>query len=95
MAFPQDLLPGTEIPTTPYDTNTAPLDKNSSYNKGCYGDGNFTLPGTQAMVTLNTTRMRENETYVIMLVAKKGDRLAFAYQVLEVVLGDPPVIAIE
>ena len=94
--FPENLLPGIELPSTPYDTSdVTSMDKNSSHHRGCYGDGNFTLPGSHATVSVNSTRMRENETYVIMLVLSKGDRRAFAYQVLEVVQGDPPVIAIE
>lgn len=65
------------------------------YSKGCYGDGEFVLAGRDSWLTLDTSQMMEDETYVVFVVIRKGGRIAHQYQVVEVIQGDPPVSKIE
>lgn len=65
------------------------------YSKGCYGDGEFVLAGRDSWLTLDTSQMMEDETYVVFVVIRKGGRIAYQYQVVEVIQGDPPVSKIE
>lgn len=44
---------------------------------------------------LNTMKMKENQTYAIFLFLKKDARTSVAFQVLELVEGDPPELGIE
>lgn len=65
------------------------------YSKGCYGDGEFVLAGRDSWLTLDTSQMMEDETYVVFVVIRKGGRIAHQYQVVEVIQGDPPVSKLE
>ena len=63
---------------------------------GCfdYGPGqlNFT---SQKTITLNTSRMIPNTTYIIRFVMTKDNREKFADQIVKVRPGDPPILKIE
>ena len=80
---------------TPYDKASQPAASGTVHSTGCYGDGQFVFPGNNAVLSLNTTRMIENETYVVFVIIKKDGRTARQYQVVEVVQGDPPVSRLE
>ena len=74
---------------TPYDTTR------QTAAPGCYGDGQFVFPVNNALLSLNTSKMIEDETYVVFVIIRKGARTAHQYQVVEVVQGDPPVSRLE
>ena len=76
---------------TPYDTT-----RQTAAPAGCYGDGKFVFHGkNNALLSLNTSKMIEDETYVVFVIIRKGIRTAHQYQVVEVVQGDPPVSRLE
>ena len=80
---------------SPYDTTTQPAAPGTLHSKGCYGDGQFFFSDENGQLTLKTTNMTENETYVVFVIIRKGERIAQQYQVVEVIQGDPPVSRIE
>ena len=51
--------------------------------------------GNNASMSLTTTGMMEDETYVVFVIIRKGARTAHQYQVVEVIQGDPPVSRLE
>ena len=81
--------------SSPYDRTNRPASSDTLHSKGCYGDGLFFFHGDSGLLSLNTTRMMENETFVVFLIIQKGARVAQQYQVIEVIAGDPPVTKIE
>lgn len=92
--FPKSVYPNMTL-RTPYDTTTQPAAPGTLHSRGCYDDGKFFFPGDKGLLNLNTTRMIEDETYVVFVIITKGARLAHQYQVIEVIQGDPPVSKIE
>lgn len=80
---------------TPYDKTSQPAAPGTVHSTGCYGDGQFVFPANNALLSLNTTKMIEGETYVVFVIIRKGSRTAHQYQVVEVVQGDPPVSRLE
>jgi len=80
---------------TPYDTTSQPALPGTAHSTGCYGDGEFVFVGNNASLSLNTTRMMEDATYVVFVIIRKGARTAHEYQVVEVIQGDPPVSRLE
>lgn len=80
---------------TPYDTTSQPAAPGTVHSKGCYGDGEFVFAGSDGWLTLNTSQMMEDETYVVFVIIRKGERTAHQYQVVEVIQGDPPVSRLE
>lgn len=53
------------------------------------------MAGRDSWLTLDTSQMMEDETYVVFVVIRKGGRIAHQYQVVEVIQGDPPVSKLE
>ena len=80
---------------SPYDTTTQPAAPGTLHSNGCYGDGQFFFPDENGQLTLKTSHMIEDETYVVFVIIRKGERIAHEYQVVEVIQGDPPVSKIE
>lgn len=80
---------------SPYDTTTQPAAPGTLHSKGCYGDGQFFFSDENGQLTLKTTNMTEDESYVVFVIIRKGERIAQQYQVVEVTQGDPPVSKIE
>ena len=90
--LPTNLTNLPPIPVPPPQTN-----KSSDVGLGgCfdYGPGqlNFT---SQKLITLNTSLMTANTTYIIRFVMMKDDRHKFADQIVKVRPGDPPTLKIE
>ena len=80
---------------TPYDTTSQPALPGKAHSTGCYGDGKYVFAGNNASLSLDTTGMMEDETYVVFVIIRKGARTAHQYQVVEVIQGDPPVSRLE
>ena len=80
---------------TPYDTTSQPASPGTVHSTGCFGDDEFVFAGSNATLSLNTTAMMEDETYVVFVIIRKGARTAHQYQVVEVIQGDPPVSRLE
>lgn len=80
---------------TPYDTTSQPALPGTANSRGCYGNGKFVFASNNALLSLNTTGMMEDETYVVFVIIRKGARTAHQYQVVEVIQGDPPVSRLE
>lgn len=80
---------------SPYDKTTQPAAPGTLHSKGCYGDGQFFFSDENGQLTLKTTNMTEDESYVVFVIIRKGERIAQQYQVVEVIQGDPPVSKIE
>ena len=79
-------------------TNLPPIPTRSNSNKslgGCYGDEPGRLNFTSLIITLNTSQMTPNTTYIIRFVMSKDDRQRFADQIVTVSPGDPPTLSIE
>lgn len=90
--LPTNLTNLPPIPVPPPHTNNA----SDGVPGGCfdYGPGqlNFT---SQKVITLNTSLMTPNTTYIIRFVMMKDDRHKFADQIVKVRPGDPPTLKIE
>ena len=61
---------------------------------GCYGDGNYSLPSEDPTVNVTTEKMKENQSYLIVVIVRKDTRTANSSQTLEVVQGSPPSMEI-
>lgn len=92
--FPKDVFPRMNL-RTPYDTTSQPATPGTVHSTGCYSDGEFVFAGNNASLSLDTTGMMEDETYVVFVIISKGVRTAHQYQVVEVIQGDPPVSRLE
>lgn len=90
--LPTNLTNLPPIPVPPPQTNNA----SDGVPGGCfdYGPGqlNFT---SQKVITLNTSLMTPNTTYIIRFVMMKDDRHKFVDQIVTVSPGDPPTLKIE
>ena len=62
---------------------------------GCYRDGNYSVGNSGHEMSLDTTKMVEAQIYVILLLLQKDKRYSIAYQVLDLVQGDPPTLGIK
>ena len=82
------------LPTTLTILPPIPTPSNESLG-GCFDDGPGRLNFTSLKMTLNTSRMTPNTTYIIRFVMKKDDRHRFADQIVTISPGDPPSLSIE
>jgi len=62
-------------------------------DQGCYRDGQYLLSNA-TFFELRTSQMMQNETYVIMLVVRKGERTRSTTQTLELGPDNLPSLAI-
>ena len=65
----------------------------TSDGEGCYRDGQYALSNI-TILELRTSEMMQNETYVITLVVRKGNRTSFTTQILELGPENLPRLAI-
>ncbi|KAL9957163.1 hypothetical protein ACROYT_G038767 [Oculina patagonica] len=94
--LPTDLENLPPMPTPPPQTNNT---GNKSAHEppslgGCFEYGPGQLNFSSPKITLNTSRMTANTTYKIRFVMMKGQRKAFADQIVIVSPGDPPTLSI-
>ena len=95
--LPTNLTNLPPIPTPPPKTNnTGNISDTAKYLGGCFGYGPGRLSFTSEKITLNTTRMLPNSTYIIRFVLTKKHRKAvYADQRITIVPGDPPTLSFE
>lgn len=89
--LPTNLTNLPPIPTPPPQINNT---RNVSLG-GCFDYGPGQLNFTSQKITLNTSLMTPNTTYIFRFVMTKDDRNKFADQIVTVSPGDPPTLKIE
>ena len=62
---------------------------------GCFGTGVGKLSTNGITATIDTRMMGVGESYDVMLIITKDDRMHFFNQEIEIVSGDPPLVSIK
>lgn len=62
--------------------------------KGCYRNGQYLLLKGGTLLEMRTSRMKENESYAVVLVVRKGNRTSYATQLIELGSKSLPSLAI-